>query len=211
MVFLWVILYGLVYEAAGAAGKASWLLPAAMAAYTAAFLLWTRKSGNAQQIGLAKSTGISPAMLPLLVLPLGNLLANGFSFPGWEAAFVLICGSITEELFFRGFLFSYLLRRGPICAVLGSSLLFALMHFANLGSGAEVLDTLMQVLCAFWVGVCYCLAILRWKSLLPCIVAHSLTNLTAAESSPVFLPLICILICVCYSLWLKNQMKENVP
>ena len=96
MVFLWVILYGLVYEAAGAVGKASWLLPAAMTAYTAAFLLWIRKSGNAQQIGLAKSTGISPAMLPLLALPWGNVLANGFSLPGWEAALVLICGSITE-------------------------------------------------------------------------------------------------------------------
>ena len=217
MLFLWVILYGLVYG--GAAGKGKWTLPLAMVVYTAAFLLWIWKAGYWEQIGLTKRQKPAVRMLPLLILPLGNGILYSFSFAGWETGVLLLCTSVIEELFFRGFLLSCFLEKGTGKAVVGTSLLFALMHLVNLESGAPFAYTLLQVMCAFWVSISYCLVILRWNSLWPCIAAHMLTNLTASGDvlPDHWLPvtLVCILLCVLYSFWLYSdylkQKKEIVP
>ena len=213
-VFLWVILYGLVYSAA-ASTDCLWILPAGMLAYTAALLIRIRRAGYSGKIGLRKCPVLSPGMLPLFALPLGNLLLGGFRFPGWAAGTVLVCICVTEEVFFRGFLLHWLLNKGTERAVLGTSLCFGLMHFANLPAGADAGYTLIQVLCAFWVSVCYCRVTLRWGSLVPCIAAHILTNLTASGSSddgrqlPVMAAV--IFAYACYSHWLKKTQKERMP
>lgn len=219
MIFLWIILYGLVHGACAAVQGAPWVLPLGMVTYTAGFLLWICRSGLYRLIRLNKvSHGFLWQLLPLFIPAAGNLILNGAAFPGWEAGLVLICVSITEELFFRGFLFQYLLKTGEKKALLGSSLLFSLMHLVNLAEGAELGYTLAQLLFSFWAGLCYALSVLRWKSLFPCIWAHVLTNLTATGTYGSFwvpLSASCTVIFFIYSWWLyiylQNQKKEIVP
>ena len=214
MVFLWVILYGLVYISL-AACDADWMLPLGMLSYTAVFLLWIGKTGYSGKIGLEGRPAFSWGMLPLLTLPAANLLTGGFCFHGWETEIVLICACVVEELFFRGFLLHWLLEKGRERAVMGTSILFGLMHLSNLPAGADTGYTLVQVLCAFWVSICYCRVTLFWGSLVPCMAAHILTNLTAAgrysDGRWLAAMVAVMLICVCYSLWLKNLKKEITP
>lgn len=219
MIFLWIILYGLVYRVCTAVEGAPWALLLGMVAYTAGFLLWICASGFRSLIRLNKMhDGIQWQLLPLLIPAAGNWLLNSTGFPGWEEGIVLICASVTEELFFRGFLFQYLWKKGPGKAVLGTSLVFSLMHLSNLLGGAELGYTLAQVVFGFWAGICYCLVILRWNSLLPCILAHGLTNLTATVPASRYWLLEPVCYCAIYfiySLWLyqniRNQKKEIIP
>jgi hypothetical protein len=82
--------------------------------------------------------------------------------------FVLICliAPIVEETIFRGFLYAGLRRRLPLfTAVLGSALLFALMH-NDLAALAPIAI----------IGAVLALLYERTHSLLPSIVCHALNN-----------------------------------
>lgn len=72
-----------------------------------------------------------------------------------------------EELLMRGFLLGGLEPRyGTVCALLISSLLFALLHF-----------NMVQSLSAFLCGIVLGLLYLRTGSILCCIIAHSSYNI----------------------------------
>jgi len=213
MIFLWIILYGLVYCVCTAVEGSPWVLPLGMLAYTAGFLLWISASGFREWIRLRKvPKGIPWQLLPVFIPAAGNLLLNAAAFPEWEEGLTLICVSITEELFFRGFLFQHLMKQGQGKAVLGTSLLFSLMHLGNLLGGAELSYTMAQLLFGFWSGVCYCLVILRWSSIYPCILAHVMINLTAAGTSgEKWIPAAAgyTAVYVVYSLWLCNHLRRQ--
>ena len=80
-----------------------------------------------------------------------------------------ILATIGEEIFFRGFLFTSLLReRGPIIAYIASSLMFAVVHLN--------LPALLPILV---LGAGLAIARQVSRSLIAPIVAHSLNNLFA--------------------------------
>ena len=93
--------------------------------------------------------------------------------PLFQFIMVLLAGAILapigEEIFFRGFLFTSLLKeRGPIVAYAASSLLFAVVHFN--------LPALLPILV---LGIGLAIARQVTRSLVAPIVAHSLNNLFA--------------------------------
>jgi membrane protease YdiL (CAAX protease family) len=92
-------------------------------------------------------------------------------------ASVLLAG-VGEELAFRGVLLRLLLPRGVGPAVLLSSVLFGLMHVANLAVGADWPTTLLQVTFTALAGAGYAAVRLRTGSLWPCIGLHALFDLT---------------------------------
>jgi membrane protease YdiL (CAAX protease family) len=91
----------------------------------------------------------------------GSLLSHGFGFVVGELVFQGAFVGWTEEYLFRGSIQRVLnSRRGPResgrrlkTGTLVASLLFGLGHFANLGLGQSLQDTLVQVLSAFVVGL----------------------------------------------------------
>ncbi len=86
---------------------------------------------------------------------------------GWIVGFcIVVVGPLGEEVLFRGYFFKGLLnRQGPVAAILGTSLIFAVFHF-----------NLLQI-----AGVAILGLQLSWLrqvtgSLFPVLVAHALNN-----------------------------------
>ncbi len=76
---------------------------------------------------------------------------------------------LTEEFFFRGFVFGVLRERvGVVGGALATGLVFGLVHVA--GSPIETVGVLIIL------GVLLCALYQRTGSLLPCIALHSLNN-----------------------------------
>ena len=140
------------------------------------------------------SKGVAQFGLPLLVL-LASLAFTGVyliiaSQLGWDildppelpfepdfspvslaiaGVLVIGIGPLSEEVFFRGFALPGLARRlGPVGALMGSSLLFAIAH----GSVALLIPV-------FFTGMLLAWLYLRTGSLLGCCLAHSAQNALA--------------------------------
>ena len=84
-------------------------------------------------------------------------------------AAVVIAPGISEELLFRGLVFTGLLvHRGPRAAVLGSALLFAVVHFRPWQMPALALFGLFLSALVYWT-----------HSIYPAILAHLINNLAS--------------------------------
>jgi len=108
--------------------------------------------------------------LPFLGIALG-LLGVELSVPDWLMIFAfnnLLFTCVAEEVLFRGYLQGLLMRYGNVLAVVASSLLFGVAHFA--GGGAFVL-------LASLAGACYGLIYLATGRLYLAVLAHFLFNL----------------------------------
>ncbi len=94
-----------------------------------------------------------------LITSLGDGLATGIA--------VVLAPGVCEELFFRGFVLTALLARGGSRkALLGSALVFALLHFSPTQLPAHFLIGLFLGLLVYWT-----------HSIYPAILAHMTNNL----------------------------------
>lgn len=186
MVFLWVSLYGVTYMVSEniilGKGMYPWILPVNMLVYTLLLILWIWRSGMHRNIGfvVAETCSVSKwiEIIPVFILPVYNLLmARGADFSLYQIL-LMFSVSVTEEIFFRGFLLHMLIKHSRICGIILSSIVFSLLHGANVFQGADFDYTWMQMICAFSSGICYSIATVQTGSLLPAIVAHILTNIT---------------------------------
>lgn len=118
--------------------------------------------------------------IPLLIIVTVNLW-NGFnvSHSSKEIVFhiltMLNIGFI-EEIIFRGFLFKMMAKHNIKSAVIVSAVTFGAGHIVNLLNGAELVPTLIQVCYATSIGYLFVIIFHKSKSLVPCIVTHSLVN-----------------------------------
>lgn len=94
----------------------------------------------------------------------------------------LFAGSFLEELLFRGLIFSVMLsgwqkkKHGILMALSGSSFVFGIVHFLNLGFRSfEVV--FIQVIVLMFAGMMYGALVLISQSIWPAVVVHWLTNL----------------------------------
>lgn len=187
MVFLWISLYGLTHAAAQALDSISKYASAAvLCAYVLLLILWIVRSGCSAQIALIKPGLFSRrqmrACLPLLLLPLSNLVCLKSGKPDLSPMIRLLSAAIVEEIFFRGFLLQSLKSIGRFRSTLLTSLLFALMHIPGLLHGNGANYALLQLSWAFGFSLCCCSAVFSCNSLIPCITAHLLVNLTSLFS-----------------------------
>ena len=147
--------------------------------------LFVRKNGLAEKYGLCKPQLPAGKMLyyiPLWLLLTANLwygVAMNMS-PLETVLYVLamFCVGFLEELIFRGLLFRAMARNGVKSAIIVSSVTFGIGHIVNQinGSGAELLPNLLQVLYAVAIGFAFVMIYCRTKSLMPCIIVHSVFN-----------------------------------
>ena len=126
---------------------------------------------------------------PLFVLLTANLwygvALNGSLLETWLYILSMFCVGFLEEMIFRGFLFKAMAKNGVKSAILVSSITFGIGHMVNLinGSGAELLPTILQIIYAVAVGFAFVMIYCKTKSLLPCIVTHSVFNGLSAFSN----------------------------
>lgn len=189
---------------------------------SALMLLFVWKNGLTQKYGLAAWAKNNRAMLwfiPLWVIASCNLWGGidpHYALPGQIFAVIsMALVGFAEELIFRGFLFKAMLKGGSVkTAVIVSSVTFGIGHILNLFTGHALAETLVQVIFAVAFGFMVTLAFYKGGSLLPCILAHSLTDVFstfAAENASATLNWIShgvmIVIMAIYCLYLVKRVE----
>jgi hypothetical protein len=115
----------------------------------------------------------------MLALFIGMALQNDTTvFPATSGVLALLVTvaliGVFEELVFRGILFRGLeSRAGPIWALILSSVLFGLMHYANWVGGQPLDDTTTQVIHAATAGFLYGAIMLITGSIWPSVLVHA--------------------------------------
>ncbi len=154
--------------------------------------------------------------LPLVLIGSVNFW-NGVALHASAAETVLFlwsmaCVGLIEEVLFRGFLFKALLEKGEWGAILISSLTFGMGHIVNLLNGQDPFGTLLQIGYAGAVGFLFTMLFLKGKSLVPCILTHSIVNgssLFAVEfSQPALSAAGAVLVSavsIAYALWIRKR------
>ena len=169
-----------------------------LVAMSAILYFFVRKNSLTEKYGLCKPQLPAAKMLyyiPLLVLLTANLWygARMNMSPLETVLYILamLCVGFLEELIFRGLLFQAMAKDGEKTAIIVSSVTFGIGHIVNLvnGSGAELLPNLLQVMYAVAIGFAFVMIYCRTKSLMPCIIVHSVFNgLSAFANEAVMTP-----------------------
>ena len=195
-------------------------------AMSAILYFFVRKNGLAEKYGLCKPQLPAGKMLyyiPLLVLLTANLwygVAMNMSI--LETVLYILamfCVGFLEELIFRGLLFQAMAKNSVKSAIIVSSVTFGIGHIVNLinGSGVELLPNLLQVIYAMAIGLAFVMIYCRTKSLMPCIIIHSVFNgLSAIGNEAAMTPqrqiisgVLLTVIAGRYALYLALAMKEE--
>ena len=152
---------------------------------SAILYFFVRKNGLTEKYGLCKPRLPAARMLfyiPLLVLLTANLwYGTALNMSPLETVLYVLsmfCVGFLEEMIFRGFLFQAMAKNGVKSAIIVSSITFGIGHIVNLfnGSGAEWLPNLLQVMYAVAIGFAFVMIYCKTKSLLSCILVHSVFN-----------------------------------
>ena len=100
------------------------LRPSAIGSGILKGIVWSMGFGAVVAVGLAvgRLAGIIPVGLFQSRMPVQPVDILSYFLVGAGVA------PIAEEIYFRGFVFGYLRRWGPIAAILGSTLLFVVVH-----------------------------------------------------------------------------------
>ena len=193
---------------------------------SAILYFFVRKNGLTEKYGLCKPQLPAAKMLyyiPLLVLLTANLwygVAMNI-LPLETVLYVLsmFCVGFLEEMIFRGLLFQAMAKNGVKTAIIVSSVTFGIGHIVNLfnGSGAELLPNLLQVMYAVAIGFAFVLIYCRTRSLMPCIIVHSIFNgLSTFANETVMTPrrqiisgVLLAVIAGGYALYLALAVKEE--
>ncbi len=148
-------------------------------------ILFTKKNGLFEKYGICKPVVSASKMLfyipVLLLLTLNLWYGLAFNLSLTETVMYILtmfCVGFLEEMIFRGLLFNAMLKDNVKSTVIVSSVTFGIGHIIRLfnGSGAELLENLLQVVYAIAAGFMFVMIYYKTKSLIPCILAHGLFN-----------------------------------
>jgi len=118
-----------------------------------------------------------------------------------------------EEIIFRGFLFKMMEKENVKIAIIVNAITFGIGHIINLLNGAEFIPTLMQICYAFSIGYLFVIMFYKSKSLIPCIITHSLMNALSVfnienSMSLYIVPVFLIVVPLIYATYINRTVKE---
>ena len=189
-------------------------------------LLWIKRNNFMQKYGLCKPIYGAKRFLfyiPLLVLISTNMwFGVGLNFNLLETilnVLTMVCVGLVEEIIFRGFLFKSLEKDNAKTAIIVSSVTFGIGHLINLFSNGleNLLPNICQVLYAMAVGFLFVIIFYKGKSIISCILTHSLVNaLSVFQNTAAITPLkeiilsvAIIIVAVVYSIVLLKTLPPK--
>ncbi len=158
--------------------------------------------------------------LPLVLIVSVNLWSGiNVNNTAKEIAFHIITMlnvGFIEEIIFRGFLFKMMEKDTPKVAVAVSSITFGIGHVVNLFNGAELIPTLLQICYATSIGYLFVIIFRKSKSIIPCIIAHSLTNALSIFNkentvSLYIAPIFLITVPIIYAVYINKKSPVGRP
>ena len=181
-------------------------------------LVFIIKIDKVKYFGLTKITSYKKYLyfIPLIILISVNLcgginLDNKISYIIFYILTMINIGFL-EEIIFRGFLFKMMEKDSIKTAVIVSSLTFGIGHILNLLNGADLIPTLLQIIYATSTGFMFVIIFIKSKSIMPCIITHSLVNALSVFEVSTFItiyiaPIILTIIPIIYSIYLIKKIK----
>lgn len=170
--------------------------------------------------GLTKVTNLKGYLyfIPLLLIVSVNLW-NGFNINNTSSEIVfyiltMLNVGFIEEVIFRGFLFKMMEKDNVKSAIIVSSITFGIGHIVNLLNGANFVPTLMQMCYAIALGYLFVIIFYKSKTLIPCIVAHSLINsfsifnVESKLSMQIIASIFLIVVPLLYAFYINKTIKE---
>ncbi len=188
-------------------------------AFSAVLIILTVSLKRVRYYGLTKVANPKRFLyfLPLLLIVSVNLWSgiNIKNTPKEIIFYILNMLNIgfIEEIIFRGFLFKMMEKDNIKSAIAVSSITFGIGHIMNLFNGAELIPTLLQICYAMSIGYLFVVIFVKSKSIVPCIIAHSVNNSLSIFSeenavsmyaAPVFL----IVFPLIYAAYINKAVKE---
>lgn len=184
-----IIVYVVLASNGRAAGDESTTMLLILAALTAAILVFLKSCHLFGKYGLTKMPEGKRFLyfVPFWLLGISNLFLGIAPHYSGLAQVRAVCSmalvGFLEEIIFRGFLFEAIARENRKRAILISALTFGMGHIVNLLTGSATMETLLQIVYASAIGFAFVIAYDRSGSLWPCIVAHSLIDMTSKFSN----------------------------
>lgn len=169
--------------------------------------------------GLKKVTNLKKYLyfIPLLLIVSVNLW-NGININNStnEIIFYILTMlnvGFIEEIIFRGFLFKMMEKTNLKRAIIVSSITFGIGHIVNLLNGADLIPTLMQICYAIAIGYVFVTIFYKSKSLIPCIITHSLINSLSIfnvenQMSLYIVTIFLTIISLTYATYINKTIKE---
>ena len=155
--------------------------------------------------------------IPLLIIASVNLwngihINNTNSEIAFHILTMLNIGFI-EEIIFRGFLFKMMEKENVKSAIVVSAITFGIGHIINLFNGADLIPTLLQICYATSIGFLFVIIFYKSKSLVPCIITHSVVNALSIfnSESQATIPLTSVFLIVAplvYLVYINKTIKE---
>lgn len=124
-----------------------------------------------------------PLLLIVSVNLWGGIHVNNASSELLFHVITMINVGFIEEIIFRGILFKMMEKDSLKRAMIVSAITFGIGHIVNLLNGADVIPTLLQICYATAIGFLFVIIFYKSKSLVPCIITHSLINSLSIFSS----------------------------
>lgn len=188
-------------------------------AFSAMLIILTVSLKRVRYYGLAKVEAPKKFLyfLPLLLIVSVNLWSGiNINNTAGEIVFHILTMfniGFIEEIIFRGFLFKMMEKDNAKAAIAVSSVTFGIGHIVNLFNGAQLVPTLLQMCYAISIGYLFVVIFVKSKSIVPCIIAHSVNNSLSvfneentltAYIAPVFL----IVFPLVYAMYINKSVKE---
>ena len=187
--------------------------------FSVALLILVISLKRVSYYGLTKVTNLKRYLyfIPLLLIVSVNLW-NGFNIKNTSSEILfhiltMLNIGFIEEIIFRGFLFKMMAKDSVKSAIIVSSITFGIGHIINLLNGADVVPTLFQICYAMAIGYLFVIIFYKSKSLVPCIIAHSLFNSFSIfnvenKLSMYIVPIFLVIIPLTYATYIKRTIKE---
>ena len=168
--------------------------------------------------GLTKVNNLKDYLyfIPLLLIASVNLW-NGININNSIREIIfyiltMINVGFIEEVIFRGFLFKMMAKDNLKSAIIVSSVTFGIGHIINLLNGAELLPTLIQICYAISIGYLFVIIFHKSKSIVPCIITHSLVNSLSifnATNNTLYVSSIFLIVApIFYAIYINKTIKE---
>lgn len=183
-------------------------------------LLIIYKTNKQDYYGLKKVKNKQKFLYFIPLIPIATInIWNGFEINNTTSEILfhiltMINVGFIEEIIFRGFLFKAISKESIKKGIIISSITFGIGHIVNLINGSPLISTIIQIIYAVSLGYLFVTIFYKSKSLIPCIITHSLINSlsifnTSKGIKEYMFSSILIIISLSYAIYINKKIKNE--
>lgn len=120
--------------------------------------------------------------IPMIIIAFLNLGFGIYINYSWQQLLLISIAMLgvgfSEEILFRSFLIRAVANKNIKAAIFIPSIIFGVVHLTNLFGGANLMQTMLQVIYATAFALMCSLFFIKTNNIIPCMICHSIVNIT---------------------------------